>query len=347
MIKFNMNLKTENMNLQFFRPITNGIILNLAYASFSLYSILYAIFILTIFDITIFPTINRITYTNTVYWSITDSLQFDLLISSIFFAVGTLIVFKKNISFPLIGIILSFSFLEIINPEYFSEISLFVFVACLPALVSIIILPKFILLRSNSEIISVEEENKYFKIQNFLKILFFVIVILESIALIRWLVYPIIPELSQSHWSWQINLLDTQIFYSFGLLSPIFFILSIFSFIIKPTITRLYKRFYNFSKNNNEHTIDTSTSQSKKDPDDSLSSHSSQELIKNKDFSIFNSNFKSFLIVVLIAIIPSILISIYPYTIAEPQVFEGPSLPGVLGYDFSAYSDATDRLKIL
>jgi len=339
-----MNPKTGNMKFQLIRPTTNRLSLNIGYVGFSIYSILYTIFVITIFELTIFPTINRITYTETVQWSITSSLEFDLLISSIFFAIGTLVVFKKNISLPFTGIVLGFSFLNIFNPDYFLDFGLVVFIVSMPVIIAITVLSKFSLLRSNGKIIQSDETQKNFEFQNFLKILFLVFVIFESIALIRWLIYPLIPEILPSHWSWQINLLDTNFFYSFGLLSPILLILSMLFFIIKPTITHLYKRFSHFSKNNNEHTLDTSTSQSKKDPKDYLSSNSSQKLIKNKDFSIFDSNFKSFLLVVLIAVIPSILISIYPYTVAEPQVFEGPSLPGVLGYDFSAYSEAIDLL---
>jgi len=50
------------------------------------------------------------------------------------------------------------------------------------------------------------------------------------------------------------------------------------------------------------------------------------------------------LLVFLVAILPSILITLYPYSISEPQFSSGPSLPGVLGYDFFAYKESIDSL---
>ena len=334
----------ENMKFQFVRPTQNRLLLNIAYVVFSLYSILYAIFILTIFQATIFPTISRITYTETVQWSITSSLQYDLLISSIFFAIGVLVVFKKNISIPLAGIVLSLSFLGTINSDYFSDVSLFTFVASMPAVVAITILPKLILLRSNNEINQVEKEQKFFEFQKFLRILFFVFVILESIVLIRWLIHPLVPDILLSHWSWQINLLDSNFFYSFGLLSPVLLMLGMFSFIIKPTIHRIYNRVNYFFKNKKPIIHNNSEIQSKKESSNTPSSNPIPKLVHQESLPFFDSKFKTFLLVVLIAVIPSILISIYPYTVAEPQVFSGPSLPGVLGYDFSAYSEAINLL---
>ena len=330
-----MNFKNRKMNFQLIKFTRENTVNNIAYVAFSIYSILYTIIVLSIFETTIFPTINRITYTEIVQWSITNSLQLDQLITLIFFAVGILVVFKKNISIPFVGIIFTFSFLGIIQPDYFSDISLFIFVSSMPVLIGITIFPKLI---SNRKISPVQEEHRYFEFQNFLKVLFFVFVILESITLARWLIYPLIPDLLQTHWSWQLNFLDTNLFYSFGLLSPILFILCIFSFIMKPTLTHLYTKFNHFFKNNDQYSKNVSIRSIKEESNDT--SNSPHQIIHKKTKSFFDSNLKCFLLVILIAVIPSILIVIYPYTIAEPQVTTGPSLPGVLGYDFSAYSES-------
>jgi len=236
------------MKFKFIRLATNRIEHFIAYVSFTIYSILYAIFILSIFELTIFPTIKRITYSTTLQWSVSGSVEIDILVSSIFFSVGTLIFFKKNISIPLAGTVLSFSFLNMFFPDFFSETSLIIFISSLPVVLTLTVLQKFILLRSNREIIQENEEKKYFKFQNFLRVLFSVFVILQIITFITWLIYLIIPEIIQSHWSWEINLLDTNIFYSFGLLSPILLILSMFSFFIKPVIIRFLSWFKNLYK---------------------------------------------------------------------------------------------------
>ncbi len=336
-----MNPKTRNMKFQFIRPTTNRVALNIAYVAFSVYSILYTAFVLTIFELSIFPTIKRITYTKTVEWSLSGSLEFDLLISSIFFSVGTLAVFKKRISIPFAVIVLSFSILNTIDPDSFFEIGLLVFIVSMPVIISIAVLSKFIFTSSNKEIINTEGKQNYSEFQNFFKILFFVFVILESFTLIRWLIYPLIPEILPSHWSWQINLLDTNFFYSFGLLSPILLMLAMFSFIIKPTLKRIYSRTNQFSKNKKLLNVDiTSENKSK----ENVSSPSSPELIHKEKSSFFSSSSKTLLFVILVAVIPSILITLYPYSIEEPQVFTEPHLPGVLGYDFSAYSKSIEVL---
>ena len=148
-----MNSRTENTKFQFFRTVQNQIVLKIAYVAFSLYSILYTIFLLSFFQLTIFPTINRITYTETLQWSLTGTIPLDILLSSIFFVIGVLTVFKKNISIPLVGIVMGFSVLGITNADNFSEISSFVFAASLPVVMALTIIPKIIFLNSKKEIV--------------------------------------------------------------------------------------------------------------------------------------------------------------------------------------------------
>jgi len=267
-----------------------------------------------------------------------------MLIASIFFAVGILFTFKKYISIPLTALIFGFSLLEGIYSNDFSDLSSFIFISSLPIIMSIIVLDKLISFRSKIEIsYTIDEKKNHFDFQNFFWVLFLTCIFLESYTLVSWLIFPLLPDILQTHWSWQINQLETNFFYSIGLLSPVLLMLSLFSFIIKPILSRLNTRFNQLLENKKSNIQNYSKSENKEDTKDLISNPSTQ-IKHKKTFSFLDSNAKSFFFVVIIAIIPSLLITLYPYSIEAPQVFSGPSLPGVLGYDFSAYSESVNLL---
>jgi len=321
-----MNSDKKNLKTQCFRTDVEHFGLNVTYISFSIYLILYAIFSLTILKITIFPTINRITYTEQVQWGITGFTEYDVLIASIFYTLAVVIIFKKYFSIPLSTFILGFSLLGITNIEFFGEVSSFVLLSSLPIVIIILILGKYILCKSRNEKESqVEQKQNNFKLQNFLKILFLVFVVMESISLVRWLLYPILPEIPSQDLSWGVNFLENNLFYSFGLLSVFFILLSMFCFIIRPLISKSYKRF-------------NKTLENKKN-----SESSSSHLVQEKPLSDKRIS-KELVIVFFATIIFSSLISLYPYSLTEIQPTSETGLPGVLGYDFFDYKEMVETL---
>lgn len=71
--------------------------IKIPYVLFSIFVVLYAAFSLTIFKLQIFPTINRITYFDAaVRWTITDSLQYDIIFASIICSAAILMTYKKH-----------------------------------------------------------------------------------------------------------------------------------------------------------------------------------------------------------------------------------------------------------
>jgi len=226
-----MKDKTKNLKINCFRPI-NYFNLNFAYVTFSVFSILYSIFTIRIFSLTIFPTINKITYTKEVQWGITDSLQHDLLISSIFLAISVVFFFKKSIGIPIAALVFGFSILGAIDYDNFSVIGSIFFVGSFPFIISLIFLNKFYSWKLGNDIsVKILQNQSIFNTQNFLKILFIVFVIFESMVLISWIIHPVIQNFSSEDMSLNFTLLETNLFYSFGLLSPILLLLCMFSFV--------------------------------------------------------------------------------------------------------------------
>ena len=61
----------------------------------------------------------------------------------------------------------------------------------------------------------------------------------EAVALLRWLSYPIFPSPIYGDWSWKVAELESQIFHSFGLFSPMIMLLILTAFLYKPSLKNI------------------------------------------------------------------------------------------------------------
>jgi len=222
---------------------------NLTYILFSLYGILYTIFSLTIIHLQIFPNINRVTYFDTVVrWSITNSQQYDIVIASLIGVAAVLLSLRRTISIPFsLIIILGIALPVITNIDYSNQIVDLIFLLSLPIIMGMFIVANFLNKTKTSEGLGKEKKQSYVQLNKFFTVFFYVLVALELIVLIRWIFNPFFPLESIQHPTWRLNLLENNLFYAFGLLVPILFVLTFFSpFLkhywskIKPQVSKFF-----------------------------------------------------------------------------------------------------------
>lgn len=320
-------MKENNSQFSYLKTIREKGFLTSSYVLFSIYLVLYAVFSLTIIKLQIFPTINRITYFDTaVFWSLTNSINYDILVTLIILCTCIFFIFKRYISIPFIMIILGTSILTILFQRFenFNEV---IFLITLPAVISLFIGHKIFGKKFLHEQTKIFPTN--FHIEEFLKVFFLVFLIFEFFVIIRWLLNPLFLEISIEHWSWKLNFLDSNLFYAFGLLSKYLIILSILAFATRLFIPKLSSKiYYILSKKNRR---DLSYHQSEVAPHQKERKKFFNDKV-NKYSAIFDKNYRTLFLVILVAALPSALLPFYAYsTVSSPDVsFLGTDIPGYL-----------------
>jgi len=280
-------------------------ILKAQYGLFSVYLILYAIFSLSLLEVQIFPTINRITYPEQVSWIITGVRGEEEFFTLIILLIVVIITFKKHISLPYIFALIFPTFV-MLNLDY--NLSKPFFLSTLPVILFFLWISKYKL--------SVQSKNKFlidyhpssFNLNQFLKIFFYVFMVFESFVVIWWLAYPFTIKNSFGHGLWSLHQLESDLFYSFGLLAPHLILLSILSFLINPVFRKKLQNI--FDENKLELT--------KKDHvkiSEGYSVHGvSQKKAKVKK-TVFDNETKTLILLTVIVLLPSALLPIYSYTV--------------------------------
>jgi len=216
-----VNKKSDNIQLSWLRSASNPRHLVTSYVLFSVYVILYLAFSLTIIKLHTYPFIHRITYIDyTANWTLTDSLQLDVVIASIIFSAAILCTFKKFIALPLSTVIMSSSTIILVASafsingiDYNQSVTNLFFLLSLPVLVVLLLANRIV--HRMSYILP--NDSRHFDFQKFLIIFFLTFAFLELFTLLRWLVHPALLDLSFEHVSWRLNILENNFFYSFGL----------------------------------------------------------------------------------------------------------------------------------
>jgi len=334
----NLRLKHDGILLKHFSKMGT----NIPYVLFSVYFVLYLALTLTILQLQIYPLENRITYFDrVVYWSITGSLQQDILIASAIYGTAVLFTFKKYVSLPLSIMMIASSVTLLVVQDYGENYNSVLFISSLPILLILLTI-------SNLSYRKKEEDKKlqldkginHFNFQKFLIIFFIVFSVFELLVFLNWLIYPMALDKLLGSWYWKLNLLENSLFYSFGLLSSSLILLSILSFLIKPNVARLAFPLKKYFTNK--------ISQHANSPDDKFStlkrndlSHKSTNyfvVIQEKFNTIFQSGVRTLLLLFVVAFLTSILVSFYPYLfVAEPDA--------LLGTDIPVYSQQIDLLE--
>lgn len=315
------------------RSLASSTLSILPYVLFSIYLILYAVLFLTIIRFPIYPTLNRVTIVGPVVsWSFTESLQQDILIALIMYATAIPFLFRKN---AILYLSIAIAGSSLAGFYYSQSVANIALMSSLPAFLIILIVSRYVqVLQNNLPLIGKQYS---FNVEKLLLTFFAVFWIFELLVFFRWLIYPTMLDLSYSHWSWKLNLLENDLFYAFGSLSPYLLILSTVSFVIKPYIRPFSRRFTLFTT----HSI-------RVDPKSDPRFHISTKLLRKfaplstvkKIISLsFQNENKTLFFVLLFAGLPSILISIYPYTVVK-----SPEPPG-LGTDIHAYSQWLNILQ--
>jgi len=236
-------LDTSKKKFQFLISSYSQKNLVLSYFALSIYVVLYTIFSLSIINLQIFPTVNRVTFFNVVVkWTITGSEEFDILLTTLIFSVAIISTFKKKLSIPISILIILFPLLSIIlNLDFLQQFARISFFITFPLVIGLLVVSAL----SMKQEIQTKSSDKqyrqgYFDFGKFLSSVFFLIIIVELIAFLTWIIYPFLLDSPSPHWSWRINYLENNLFYAFGLLSPSLILLAILSFVIKPSLRLLF-----------------------------------------------------------------------------------------------------------
>ena len=307
-----------------------------SYLFLSVFIILYSIFSLSIINLQIFPTIDRVTFFNaSVKWTITGYQEFDILLTSLIFSVAMIFTFKKKISIPLSILIILFPSLSIILDldflQQYAEISFFI---TFPLAIGLLVLS---IVSLNQEIRTKPSDEHYpqgfFDFRKFLSWIFYLILIVELIAVITWIVYPFFLDAPSQEWSWRINFLENNLFYAFGLLSSSLILLSTLFFVIKPSFRRLFSSHANPRPSHVSEVFENA-----KDPEITkmvpTKSTNFFRIIENFFSNIMASEPKTLLFIGVVAILPSLLLSLYPYILidSEESTFLGTDIPSYLNW---------------
>lgn len=289
-----------------------------AYCLLSVYLILYIISFLTVVHLPIYPTINRITFFGaTVSWSVTGSLQQDMIIMTAIYSAAVLLIFRRLVSLPLaIGTIAIATSVNVVSGQA-TDLLAIGFWLTLPILVLLLTIVK----TRNHRLLLYDS----IRLGGFFTAFLAVGIALQLIVLARWAIYPSIAGLPYQHWSWHIAHLDTNFFYAIGLLSPYLFLLSAVSFLFKPFVGQHLHRIGSFLKRN----------------------CSTNSLQLESNFSRIITNFTRFARIE-IGHIPLILITIILFSVAlsaYPHSIMISSDLRVLGADIPTYLQWMNRLS--
>lgn len=321
-----MNIKAASSRPYY--HLFNG--LNVAYALFSVYVILYLALFFTFIKLPIYPTVNRITYFGTsVGWSLSGSLHYDLVIALMVFAASAILLFRWKISISLSICALSAAMASFSIMPYNTLLLYAIFIASLPTLLAFLCIG---LSQKNIKNKILRHSKQGLGSQRLLVSFFMVFASFELFALVRWTIHPLFLDQLKSEWTWKINYLENNLFYAFGVLSPYLFILSTVSFPIKRYIVepaRTYQIWKNiwFNINNNK----TSSSLTAK-----------TQSVYDKISSIFQSENGSIVLMLLIAALPSVFLSLYSFFVTTPS-----ATTDTLGTDVKSYLDWIKLLSSL
>jgi len=327
----NIRLKHDGILLKHYSNIGP----NIAYVLFSVYFVLYLAITLTIAHLQIYPLENRITYIDrVVYWSITDSLQQDILIVSAIFGTAVLFTFKKYISLPLSMTVIATSITALVITDYVQLYNSVLFISGLPILLILLAVSKLTYQRKREDKkLQSDKSINHLNFQKFFLIFFIIFLAFQLLVFLNWVIYPMTLDKLSESWIWKLNLLENNLFYSFGLLSSSLILLSILSFLIKPNIPRLRffaKKYFANKESQHANGSDDKPATSLRSNDLRHKSTTYLVVIQRKFNTIFQSRTRTLLLLFLISFLTSILVSFYPYSFANPDV--------ILGTDIQAYS---------
>ena len=212
---------------------------NLRAASLALLCFLYPIVALSFFEIKYTETINRITMSQTFDISLFGSVEADSLAVIGFGLLFLALTSRLKVSKVIFGLLFAAS----LSAFFTGEKALIAgSLAILPTIVGLLltaaVADRMRPLRSGAKRLPFEGKR--------VAAAFLVIVIIiEAAALARWIAYPIIPSEIYSDVSWKFAELESALFHSLGLLSPVFVVLLAFSFLYRWYILDGLKRIGN------------------------------------------------------------------------------------------------------
>lgn len=308
------------------------------YALLSIYIILYTGLTLTVIKLPIYPVINRITFFDAVFkWSITDSLQLDMLIASALLSIALFLFYRKYllVSIASANVVTSL-FAYITANSYAQYASGILFISSLPILVSLLLINIRIKMRIQEPLYPIMHHSRFgFDLQEFTAIFFTVLTILDLIVLIRWSTYALFLDGPSQHWSWRLNSLDNNLFYAFGLLSPHLIILSLISFIVRPYLLDIAKKLQ-------RDLLRLHIASSDKDIVASLLLESritkTWHSVKSFNESLFQSEHKVLILTLVFSVLLSTIFTVYPYAIIPEQNV-------MLGVDTPFYINTLERIS--
>jgi len=213
----NLRLKHDGILLKHYSNIGT----NIPYVLFSVYFVLYLAITFTILQIQIYPLENRITYFDrVVYWSITDSLQQDILIASAIYGTAVLFTFKKYVSLPLSIMMIASSVTLLVVTDYGQNYNSVLFISSFPILL-ILMAISYLTYRKKGEDkkLQLDKMMYHFNFQKFLIVFFILFLAFELLVFLNWAIYPMALDTLSESWIWKLNLLENNLFYSFGLIS--------------------------------------------------------------------------------------------------------------------------------
>lgn len=307
-------------NSEFLKKNSSEFVAYLSYFSLTIYVILYTIFSLTIFELQIFPTINRVTLTDVfVNWSLTGFIEYDIVITISIYFVCLLTTFKKIFSIPIsLSLILLIIIPISVDYRNYQEITNITFFITLPILFGLFFIPKIFFKEDKQKKQFQSHEKNYFDLNKFLMSLFVSLIVIEMASVIRLIFYPIFLDPPSDNWSWQFNSLTNNLFYSIGLLSPHLFLLSTVSFILISKRIRLkitnFKLFKVTKKENFsflQKNLELKNIQKK--------TYTKKFLIyfERKISAALEHKSQTLFLILIFSIVPSIFLTFYPYAISQ------------------------------
>lgn len=300
------------------------------YVMLSIYIILYTAFLLTIIKLPIFPIVNRVTFFDVVFsWSITGSLQLDILVASIFFSASIIFLYRRYISLLFASINLLVPFVAYITTNNYAQYAAnILIISSLPIIAGLLVISTRTKAYNGAMLFAIKHKKSLqFDVHEFLTVFFITLVILELIVFVRWSAYAVFVDQPSQHWSWRLNILDNNLFYAFGLLSPHLIVMSLVSFILRPYLYSIAKRLKQLLRDLRLFSEDEYIVPLSKE----------NKIFKNPrlgngalGLSLFQSEHRTILLTVIFSVLFSIMFVLYPYSVS-------PSQDTVLGVDVPFY----------
>lgn len=280
---------------------------SLAFIAFSAYLIMYVILTLTLLEVNIYPTTNRITIVDaTVQWTLTGVKNYDLLVALSCLSLSILFLFKRIVGISITGLVVLLFLVSVSDVAHEKSFQI-LFFASLPFFVFMM----GIYIMKNKDSVIGLIETKPSSLHRPLVIFISVVVVIELVVIGRWSLHPFFPAIEHDHWSWNLNNLESNLFYAFGLLSPHLFLLSTVSFLLRHYLTKPFERAMKF--------LEQSTSAGNRE--------------KNIESSVFLGRAAKVIIGkpqihLSLIVLMSIVITLYPYAVSGDQGSLGVDIPG-------------------